>query len=76
MQGDLDERELRKLIQKRFKGLLEAAKAKCRTAVEADLADARRALTAMDSEREVSAAQAQARKWSDCQDVTIRDENL
>ena len=66
MQGGLDERELRKLIQKRFKGLLESAKTKSSAPVEADVADARRPLAAMKAEREVSAAQAQA-SLSKCQ---------
>ena len=60
MQGGLDERELRELIKKRFKGLLESAKTKRNAPVEADLTDARRALAAMEAEREGSAAQAQA----------------
>ena len=77
MQGDLDERELRELIQKRFKGLLKSAKAKRSAPVEADLADVRRALAAMEAEQEGFAAQAQASvsKISDCQDATIRDKD-
>ena len=66
MQGGLDERELRELIKKRFKGLLVSAKTKRNAPVEADLADARRALAAMEAERKGSAAQAQA-SLSTCQ---------
>ena len=41
-QGGVDDRELRELIKKRFKGLLESAKAKRSAPAQAELADARR----------------------------------
>ena len=47
-----DDRELRELIKTRFKGLLESAKAKHSAPVQAELADARQALAAMEAERE------------------------
>ena len=59
-QGGADDGELRELIKKRFKGLLESAKAKHRAPAQAELADARRALAAMEAERDASVAQAQA----------------
>ena len=59
-QDTFDEEELRGLIQKRFNGLLESAKAKHSAPVQAELVDARRALAAMEAERDTSAAQAQA----------------
>ena len=59
-QDALDERELRELIRSRFRGLLASAKAKHSAPAQAELVDARRALAAMEAERETSVAQAQA----------------
>ena len=59
-QGGVDDRELRELIKKRFKGLLQSAKAKHSASAQAELADARRALAAVEAERDTSVAPAQA----------------